>query len=225
MLMPKTTRILIIVIVLLVLGGGGFLLFSRSHSNPQIASQKDASQNQISKSTVEKKSLRELITTGGNHQCTFSDTETGSSGTVYAGNGKVRGDFQAKSNEKTTYTHMVEDGTSFNLWIDGQTKGYKMSLAAVEKMSASVMGQYQSQAVDMQKQVDYSCKPWPVDGSKFVLPSTVTFQDYTSMMQGVMKGTSGTPSTMMQDNQAACGQCDNLPAGSAQTQCRVALKC
>jgi len=120
---------------------------------------------------------------------------------------------------------MVSDGKYVYLWMEGETKGYKMSLDVLTKMSDSVQQQYKSQTVDMKKQVDYACNPWKIDSSKFVVPTNITFTDYTSMMQELKGGASASPSTtVIQGNQAACSQCDQLPS-SAKAQCRTALHC
>lgn len=226
--MNKTTLILVIVVIILILGGGGVFLFTRFQNPTQTAPQTAVTQapTQAQKISTQKKSLKDLLTLSGNQQCTFSDKETGGSGTVFTSGGKVRGDFSSKTSSKTVQSHMLTDGKYLYFWTEGETKGYKMSLDVVQNLSDSA-AQQSSQMMDMKKQVDYTCNPAAVDSSKFVVPTNITFTDYTSMMKGVMKGTTNYPSvtTSVQNNQAACNQCNQLPPGAAQTQCRAALHC
>ncbi len=218
-----------IIIILLLLVGGGVFYLSRSHTaTPKPVTKNTASPTQGSKLTTLRKSLLDLLSVTGNQQCTFSDKKTGGSGTVYTGSGNVRGDFLSQSNSTNsnlTKSHMITDGKYIYFWTEGNTKGYKMALDVISQMSSNEAG-LKSQTLDMQKQVDYTCNPWTVDKSEFTLPSTVTFTDYTSMMQGVMKsnGAGASSATVMPGNSAACGQCSNLPA-NAQAACRAALKC
>jgi uncharacterized protein YxeA len=218
-------NILIIIIVILLLGGGGFLFLNRSQTKPQSFTTKISNSPTNISTSKQKKSLRDLMFLAGNQQCTFFDKEAGSSGTVYAKSGNVRGDFQSQVNGKSTITRMIEDGTYIYFWTEGETKGYKASLAVIEKMSAGAVQQYQSQAFDMKKQADYSCSPWGVDSSKFVVPTSVEFTDYTSMMQNAVSVTEkNTTSNVTQGSSSACAACDSVPE-AAKAQCKAALKC
>ncbi len=211
-----------IILVLLLLGGGFFMIRGSNTKTPVM--EKTVSPT-ATKMTTEKKSLSDLMALTGNQKCTFADSQASSSGTVYSGSGNMRGDFQAQGSGKTIQTHMVSDGKYVYVWMEGETKGYKMSLDVLKKMSDSVPQQYKSQAVDIKKQIDYTCNPWTIDGTKFVVPTNITFTDYTSMMQGLTGKASASPSTTeIQGNQAACSQCGQLPT-SAQAQCRTALHC
>jgi hypothetical protein len=91
------------------------------------------------------------------------------------------------------------------------------------QQSPTGAAQSPSQAVNMSQKSNYSCNPWSVDQSKFTVPTTVTFTDYSAMMQGV--GAGANPGTSMQGSQSECSQCNQIPAGAARTQCLTALKC
>lgn len=218
--MNKSTLIILVVILLLILGGGGFMLLNRSQTNPEPPVVKPKS----NASTMDKKSLRDLMSLSGNQQCTFSDKETGDLGAVYSSGGKVRGDFKSETNGKSTGSHMIQDGTNIYFWMDGEKSGYKASLDTVTKTGEDVMEKYQSQskspAVDLKKQVDYSCSGWGGDAAKFAVPTNVEFTDYTKVMEeaGKMIEQSGI------SNQDACSACDSL-TGETQAQCKAALKC
>lgn len=227
-LMKKNkTGIIIVVVVLLILIGGG-VFFLMSHSNKTSESAQSANPQAQS---PQKKSLFDFFSMAGSQKCTFSDGNNTSSGVVYIGNGKMRGDFQSASSTKTGATHMVNDGTYIYMWTDGQQSGYKMSLAVMKQQEAQITespsnGTSSSQPVDMQQKADYSCGPWSVDASLFTVPTNVTFTDYSSMMQqGAAQATHSSAANGIKVNPAVCAQCNKAPAGSARSQCLEALHC
>lgn len=126
-------------------------------------------------------SLAELMAGGAAQKCTFDDTMAGSptSGTVYVGGGKVRTDFTSTQDGKTMSGHMVTDGTTMHTWIDGMSRGFKMSNIA------SQGAEVPEQSFDVNKKVDYRCEAWTVDASVFALPEGVTFQDMAEIMKGI----------------------------------------
>ncbi len=234
--MNKTARIILVVVILILLGGGAAYLFGKSHKAPTQSEQTATSQNQTQQMSTQKKSLFDFFSMAGSQKCTFSDKTNGGSGNVYISGGKMRGDFQSTDTGKTNTSHMINDGKYVYFWTDGEKSGYKMSLDFVKQEASQVsmaqgntssQEQTPSQAVNMKQQSDYSCGPWPADSSLFSVPTNIAFTDYSAMMQGAMKGTTTHPGSAMhmQGNQAACSQCNQVPAGAARTQCRAALKC
>src|SRR5579872_3913805 len=233
----KTTKIIIIVVVLLLLGGGAFYFFHKSQKSAMQSEQTAMMQPQSGQMTTQKKSLFDFFSMGGSQKCTFTDKTTGSSGTVYVSSGKMRGDFQSTNNGKATVSHMINDGKYVYYWSDGVKSGYKMSLDFVKQQAAQVSmapgnnsseNQTPSQAVNMKQQADYSCGAWSEDGSLFIVPTDVTFTDYSTMMQGAMHSmTPPAGSDGMTSGQKAseCAQCDQVPAGAMRNQCKAALKC
>ncbi len=172
-------------------------------------------------------SLKGLMGMSGNQTCTFDDSTSGSSGSVYISSGKMRGDFSAKKDTTETTSHVLSDGTTMYMWSDNQTKGFKVALSSMEKMQASITGTPGStNTVDVNREANYHCSGWNVDASKFTVPATITFTDYSQMMENAGKMmTTGVPTgAMMQNNAAACAACNNL-TGAAQTSCKTALKC
>jgi hypothetical protein len=168
--------------------------------------------------TTEKKSLKDLMAMGDHQACTYTDEKTGSTGTIYIGKGDVRGDFSSQVNGKTVQSHMIENATDMYIWTDEQKQGMKVSLTAAKKVAGNV----DMKTIDLNQTVSYSCKAWSIEPGSFDVPSEVTFQDFSKMMNDVgnMKlQTTGNPS-----NVAACSACDNLPADS-QPQCKAALHC
>jgi hypothetical protein len=227
----KTTIIIVVVILLIVLVGGAFFLLGKSHTNPV-----KSVQTQMTKMSTEHKSLADFFSMTGSQKCTFSDKSNNSSGTLYIGDSKMRGDLQTADNGKTATTHMINDGSYVYIWTDGQKDGYKMSTATIKKEAAQVSMSPESNApseaqpssgpVNMNQKADYSCGPWSVDSSMFAVPQNVTFTDYSSMMQGITPGAAMKSQGMTdQQKQSMCAQCNKVPAGAMRNQCLSQLKC
>jgi hypothetical protein len=215
--MNKSLLITIIVIVILGIGGvAAYALMSKpatkNTANPMLQQTSENVQSQP-------KSLRELMTSAQNQECSFTDTETGSNGNVYIGVGQVRGDFNSISNGSTVGSHIISTGEDVYVWMDGQQNGFKISLSA---LSNTGLQDASTKAVDPDKKVDYSCNSWTVDSSKFALP-TIEFADYSSMLPSGLVQQPQTTGT--QDAKAAqCAACNSLPE-SSKAQCLQALSC
>lgn len=116
---------------------------------------------------------------------------------------------------------MINDGKDVYIWMDDQTTGFKTSLAAIEEMSGQTGS---TQAVDLNKEVDYTCASWTVDPIMFAVPTEVKFQDMSKMMENMGAITQSPVPGATSSNAAACAACENLE-GDSQAQCKKALKC
>lgn len=215
------------VVVLVILLGGGFMMMNRSQTTFPTGTESATSETttETNGPQMPKMSLKSLMQGSTTQTCTFSDATAKSSGTVYVGGGKMRGDFSSEVNSKPSVSHVMSDGTTMYMWTDSTKSGFKVSLSAMEKLTDNAQLQQQmQQAMDVNKQVDYSCSPWSVDASVFTAPTTVAFQDYSKMMEDASRMMKSVTGTMMPNSQAACSACDSL-TGDAQTQCKAALKC
>lgn len=194
--------IISVVIALALLGGGAYVVLNKQSvtDNSQLTTDN-------SETTNSPRSLRDLFASTVAQTCTFSDPSTNSTTEVYVSGGKMRGDFPGG--------HMITMDQTIYYWMDGQTTGYKMSMA-VPTGSAQVEADTNAQ-VDLDQQLDYKCSTWVVDPTKFVLPTDVTFTDPSAMIQEAL-GASGAP-------KIDCSACDSVPEGTARTQCLTALKC
>lgn len=221
--MGKMPMIAVGVVVLAVVAIVGYLLIDKPQTQ---APNSVNSVNNTSNGNSAATSLRNLMAMGQNQQCTFTDVDTGSNGTVYVSNSKMRGDFVSISDSTTVNGHMIVDGDNMYIWTDGEAQGFKASMSASEEVASQIednMGGSANSAVDVNAEFDYECSSWSVDNSKFTLPNGVEFQDFSAMMEGVGE--------MMEENSSSeegssdqCGICDSVPAES-QAQCRAALGC
>jgi hypothetical protein len=216
--MNKTVLSSVGILVLIALFAGGYFLYSRSNSTGKIENSV-SNQETSSTSLSQSKSLRDMMAMSTNQECSFND-EGGNSGVVYVGSGKVKGDFTTIANGTSTVSHMYSDGSQMYVWMDGQPTGFKFSLDSMNDIStdSKVSGN-----VDVNKKLDYSCKNWSVNNSVFVLPTNITFSDFSSLMpSGVMQNQDGNGTNDMKAIQ--CAACANL-TGESKNQCLTALSC
>ncbi len=178
----------------------------------------------------ERGSMKELMSRASS-KCTVSNSTANSesNGTVYVGQGKMRGDFTSvtKSPDMTIESHMISDGDFIYTWSDAMAQGVKIPVA-----SANMSGQPnapKSEQVELYNaEVAYDCEPWRVDETQFEIPSSVTFVDMSTMMQGGSAGASagaGSAGSMNPPSKSAqCNMCDAAPEPQ-RSQCREALQC
>ncbi len=160
-------------------------------------------------------SLKDLWRNGVSQKCTFADGSV--TGTTYVSDGQMKGDFSTSVNGKSTTSHMIVQGDSSYVWMDGQSQGYKVS---IENISQQI-GASSSGAIDLNREFNVECQSEAVESSKFTLPQNIQFQDMGSLNQNMTKATnSGT----IDLKAAQCGACDKLPGG-AKDQCKKALSC
>lgn len=211
-----TNRIVIgiLVVVALVLSGAGFTWIKNQSSQPTVTSSPMASAQVQSSVSVQAQqlSLMDLWKSQSSQKCTFSDTSTKTSGTVYVSDGKVRGDFRINSQGQVLNSHMIVDGQTSYIWSDGMGQGMKI---AMDKF-ASTPTATQSSQVDINKKTDYRCENWNTDNTVFTIPADMQFNDMSSLVPNA--------SGMMDGKAAQCAACDRL-SGVARAQCKSALSC
>jgi hypothetical protein len=201
--------------IVIVVAGVGIWMFAGKGPN--------AGQPPEATPSTQSSTLKDLLARGGSNKCTFTSStqNSQSQGTVYISDSQMRGDFSSVAAGKTIASHMiVKDNTSY-VWSDAAPQGFKMSFDAMTAQSDATP----QAGVDPNAQVNYSCAPWSADASLFALPTSVTFQDMSSLVPGSAAGAGAATGTSIQGSAAQCGQCDQIPDASAKAQCRAALHC
>lgn len=163
------------------------------------------------------KSLKDLMGLAADQHCTFTNAESNSQGEVFVSKGQMRGNFVSESNGDTFTAHTISDGNVVYVWMDESGMGFKTDISKLEASGDEGKNEV-SEAVDLNKQVEYECNAWSVDSTVFNIPDNIDFQSYDSLMNSVMGNDGDTPSAI------DCSTCDNLPA-EAQGQCRSLLSC
>ncbi len=159
------------------------------------------------------KSLKDLLTLGS-QKCTFN-AGTQSTGTVYVSSGKMKADFTISIAQGDITSHMLIDGETGYVWSDDSKGGIKMQINAVNPSATP-----NAKTMDVNKKYDYSCVPWTVNESFFVLPANITFSDIQTPHVMVPK----TGTSVNNEDTNKCASCDTAPA-DYKVQCRQALGC
>jgi hypothetical protein len=221
---PMNKKVMAIVGILVVIVGlyGAYRVykhFKRLAATPAVQTQNTTTATKSAPSTT-LGSLKDLITKGVAQTCTYSTDK--SQGTIYMDGGKVRGDITAtgvEANSQPVVSHLIIADNMTYLWTDGRNVGFKMTYdpnATPAPAGSSTTNS--SGALDPNTQMNYTCNPWVADGSKFTLPTDVTFSTLSlpSQATGGAPAESGSTST--------CSYCNNL-TGTDKTKCLAALNC
>ena len=167
---------------------GGVVWYSMSGqssmpaANTSAAPTDPAATSASAEPTSGKMSLKDLMSLGRDQKCTFTEktANSDSSGTVYVGGGKMRGDFTSIASGMTIQSHMIAMGQKGYLWTSAMPKqGFTFTLPDPSAPSAAPAN---SSAPDYNQQLDYSCSAWTVDASMFALPAGITFSDMSALM-------------------------------------------
>lgn len=137
--------------------------------------------------------LKALLSYGKDLECVItyvpSEYESEITGTYFVSGGSIRGDFLMNSPELggQVLSSIIIKDNEFYSWsnINGATYGMKMSLDAMQNSEGNGAVK---EPVPQDAVVEYTCDTWsPVDGSVFVPPGNVLFQDYSKLMQTGME--------------------------------------
>lgn len=210
--MSKNLMIGVAVAVLLVLGVGGYVMMGKKTEQTSTTTTTPAAEEVSPAPAKQSGSLRQLLAAGVAQKCTFSSE--GTQGTVYTGGGKMRGDMQTTSDERTIVSHMIVDGTTSYIWMDGQATGFKTSWETTQTGTAG--------GVDPNKNVDYDCGAWVTDAGQFAMPAGVTFAAMGNIT--VPTGAAGESMTPKTGAPPECATCAAF-TGAAKTQCLTSLGC
>ena len=87
----------------------------------------------------------------------------------------------------------------------------------------------QGEADKIKEQMNYKCRPWIPDNSKFVVPTDIEFKDMTEMMQGFQETMPNIDMGEMEENvkkanAQLCEMCELL-TGEDRDECRADAGC
>jgi hypothetical protein len=118
-------------------------------------------------------SMKDLVSKNQSMKCTFThNTEMNNSkGTVYIGDGKLKGDFDIHASGQNMKAFMISDGSTSYVWSSVLPQGFKVVLSNTENQNST----QPAQGVDYNQNLDYECVPWSVDSSYFVPPADINF--------------------------------------------------
>lgn len=129
-------------------------------------------------------------------ECTFQfkDSAIRGEGTGFFDGQKMRIDSMYQGDTNVVYTsNLIISDTDMYVWAKTEAGEFAFKMARPEDMSAQTTPTNNGQ-LRPQDPVNYSCKPWHVDGSVFVPPTNLTFMNMGDMLNQ-MKGAANTFTT------------------------------
>jgi hypothetical protein len=134
--------------------------------------------------------LAELQAQGKDLECQIVMEKEGvekTEGTYFVSGGSLRGDFMVPAPEfgGTILSSMIVGGSSMYVWskIGDDTFGFKSDITNEKTKQVDT-----KEPVPLDAQVKYTCTQWEnVDGSVFVPPADVQFQDLNAVMKAGME--------------------------------------
>lgn len=159
-----------VVVAVIVIGAGAWYLSTTPNASAPAQEQ--------SGSETTSGTFGQLMALGGSSTCTVNvDTpESPAEGTVYISGGEVRVDFVAEPASfggREISAHMIQTGGYIYSWSDLLPQGVKVKAEAAGNAG-------ESQGIDPNAAVRYSCSPWIPDASKFTPPATVIFTEFSA---------------------------------------------
>jgi hypothetical protein len=205
--MNKKIVVVIVILILLLLGGGALVMKNKTAPAPAVTAP-DAGPTKATAAEA-KGTIKSLLTSGVPQSCTFtSEKQASTSGSVYIADGKMRADFISTNEGQSINGHMIITSGYSYIWTDLVKRGMKVALTETQ-----ASGSANNQGMDVNQTVGYTCKPWSVDESKFILPTDIPFT--TVSVPGAASAGAG---------QSACTACASL-TGSAQSACNAQFNC
>ena len=183
--------------------------------------------------------LFDLVTAGIPQHCTGSfesegvmfDMEVYTSGKKFYTTQTINA--EEMDQELTAYS--IYDGEWYYTWGDLFGMASKIKMEEFEKTMEEFTeyegyeksDEVRQNAMDFQKQMNYNCKAWVPEESKFKPPMGIDFIDYSEELSGQMEQVkefmdSGAMEEMTQD---VCEQCETLPSQEMIDSCKESVGC
>jgi len=219
--MNRNVAIVVGILILFIIGSGAYLALNKS-TQPSI-NKAPVTKNESADSGTQavQGTIKSLLSSGKSQKCTYSnDPKSASvSGTLYVANGKMRVDFVSGTEQAKISGHVILDSGFSYVWTDMSKQGVKMAID--QKLQQPSSAPVNSQTLDINQALAYTCQGWVEDSFVFTLPPDVTFLTFTLPTvapSGVVPSSKAT-------NPSNCSVCDNLPAGTARETCKTQLGC
>jgi len=203
-----------------------------SNKVPPVA-QNPAVQNNVttesgkSETTKMSASVKEMLKGGKSLECTFNfaDKQDGSthSGKFYVDSSRARFRSETETTMKDTgqkiMAYMITDGDYGYSWSNVNPKtGFKINLN--ETTTTANTDKTVQSAEDLDQKVDFDCRKWSVDNSKFDLPAGVDFTDINEMMKSLSVPANTTNVSPNGTNINYCSVCNQIPDAKLKAECQ-----
>ena len=207
-----TIKTIIIAIVAVAVVGGGVYYATNKNDDQQ---QSESSQSSES-NNEELNSINGLLAQNKNVTCTFSsadDSGSQTSGTVYVAGDRMRGNFSYQASGKAEQQSNILRNSEYQyFWQEGSDTGFKTKVDdSKESGDDSNKTDSQSQSVDQDAKYEFDCSEWAVDESKFSVPGSVKFTDYSAQIEQTK-------------NKLSDDACDSITNEAAHKACENAVR-
>ena len=127
--------------------------------------------------------MQDLMARGKSMKCTYTQEVEGggtATGVVYMADKNARTEITIKeANSPFGKMYALVNQEWVYSWNDTSSEGYKIALEASE------MGEKNKETVsNLSEEIDFECKSWKKDNSKFKVPTNIEFKDMSEMMEG-----------------------------------------
>ena len=168
-------------------------------------------------------SIQDLLTRGKSLKCTYNiaDGEGEATGVIYVSGNKIRSEVEITEDAggKMKVDSIITEDWMYT-WNSFMPGGTKMN---IKEMQSETGEDYsQDEADKMKEEMDYKCRSWIPDNSKFAVPADVEFKDMTEMMQGF--DMEEMEENAERANAELCEMCEML-TGEARDACRAEAEC
>ena len=224
---------------------GCFGPFKKQQQEKQPASQtEDAKtsssdeQSSSAKATEDKEesffgSMQDLITRGKSLKCTYKVKESGNESEVvmYISNGNVRTEMEINTDEgETIESNMVIDKDWMYMWNSFTPNGTKMDMRKMPKGEDVTDSDVNKSTANLAKELDYKCRAWIPNNSKFKVPTDIQFNDITEIMAGMAEGIGDMTEYDIKEmeneaNKFLCEHCKNAPTPELVAECLGDVVC
>lgn len=173
------SKIVIWVVVVAVIAVGGYFVFQSTGKNAEVAEETSevAEEDSSSSETGKKTAFADFMRDGGSYKCTVTQRMSGtdSYGVVYIDNDMLRGEFSTMVEGKKYDTNLLLlDGYTYSwssmtpgkgIKVKNETSGTLTEPSAAYRFNAEAIG-------------DYDCDAWTATTETFILPNTITFEEF-----------------------------------------------
>lgn len=169
--------------------------------------------------------MKDLMARGKSMKCTYTqkiDDGGTASGVIYMADKNARTEITVS--EKAGHTakmYAIINKDWVYSWTEGSSTGFKMTTEASE------LSEKQEETVtDLSKEIDFECKSWKKDSSKFKTPSNVKFDDMSEMIKnlGDVNFEEEAKNAEDEGNKFICELCKMVPA-EEQAECLGDVVC
>jgi hypothetical protein len=170
------TKVLMAVVGVAVVGAGAWYLLQGGTEKVSVTGQTDGHVT----GETETGTWNDLLGMATPMECSTGMKTDGveNVGTVFVSGGNMRGDFSSTVNGKTVDSHIIAKADGIYTWSSGMPQGVKMPRPTATAPAPA----NSTQSFDPNTELNYSCKAWVADNSKFTPPTDITFMDVAAMM-------------------------------------------